>query len=127
MHNLCNIRPQVYVNFFNFLVNLVAPVCVLSILNSLIYRELRRNQSAGAAGLRRNMSGGRQGSVPDARAVRITRSATVIVCVFLGCHVPRFIPNVVELFIPLPPVCTSYLHGPPICHRPFLILKCWYS
>ena len=105
MHNLCNIRPQVYVNFFNFLVNLVAPVCVLSILNSLIYRELRRNQSAGAAGLRRNMSGGRQGSVPDARAVRITRSATVIVCVFLVCHVPRFIPNVVELFITLPEVC----------------------
>ena len=97
-----------YVNFFNFLVNLVAPVCVLSILNSLIYRELRRNQSAGAAGLRRNIVG-RQGSVPDARAVRITRSATVIVCVFLVCHVPRFIPNVVELFIALPEVCTLSL------------------
>ena len=100
-----------YVNFFNFLVNLVAPVCVLSILNSLIYRELRRNQSAGAAGLRRNMVG-RQGSVPDARAVRITRSATVIVCVFLVCHVPRFIPNVVELFIALPEVCTLSLSPP---------------
>ena len=104
-----NDTTQVYVNFFNFLVNLVAPVCVLSILNSLIYRELRRNREESAAGLRRNVAGGcqRQGSIPDARAVRITRSATVIVCVFLGCHVPRFIPNFVELFIPLPPVCTS--------------------
>ena len=45
---------QVYVNFFNFLVNLVAPVCVLSILNSLIYRELRRNREESAAGLRRS-------------------------------------------------------------------------
>ncbi len=89
--------------------NLIIPVGLLCTLNCLIYRALNRNPTVVAGReLRRNVRGGGGSNagneIAEARGVRLTRTAIVIVCVFLVCHVPRFIPNVIELFTKLPKV-----------------------
>ena len=38
------------------------------------------------------------------RDIRLTRIAIVIVGVFIICHLPRFIPNIVEMVMALPRV-----------------------
>ena len=94
-----------YVNLFNWLVNLIIPTTLLVVLNCLIYRALRKNKFMGEQ-LRRN--GGGQKESLRKRDVRLTRIAIAIVCVFICCHLPRFIPNLVELFTELPKVFLTY-------------------
>lgn len=108
----------IYVNYVNLLMNLIVPTLVLAILNCFIYRALRNNglnnlQAKGSnAGqtngqgsnrtteqLRRNAGPGSGGAEAlRKRDVRLTRIAIVIVGVFITCHLPRFIPNIAELF-----------------------------
>ena len=57
-------------------------------------------KASSANQLRRN-AGGAGGAGAEAlrkRDVRLTRIAIVIVGVFITCHLPRFIPNISELF-----------------------------
>ena len=82
------------------MVNLIVPTLVLSALNCLVYRALRNNASVGN-GLRRS---GRGEDALRARDIKLTRVSIVIVGVFIVCHLPRFIPNIVEMFIDLPQV-----------------------
>ena len=49
--------------------------------------------------MRRNAGPGSGGAEAlRKRDVRLTRIAIVIVGVFITCHLPRFIPNIAELF-----------------------------
>ena len=50
--------------------------------------QLRRNAGPGASGA----------EALRKRDVRLTRIAIVIVAVFITCNLPRFIPNIAELF-----------------------------
>jgi hypothetical protein len=53
--------------------------------------------------LRRTIGGGvenaanRESQIAK-RDIRLTKIAITIVCVFVTCHVPRFVPNVIEIF-----------------------------
>ena len=40
------------------------------------------------------------------RDIRLTRIAIAIVGVFIACHLPRFIPNIVEMVTSMPQVRT---------------------
>ncbi|TRY70870.1 hypothetical protein TCAL_02903 [Tigriopus californicus] len=96
----------IYVNIANMVVNLFLPTLILIYLNTLIYRALERNKTVGVQ-LRRN--GGSKDSLRK-RDVRLTRIAIAIVCVFLMCHLPRFLMNVMELiFESLPQYLDAYV------------------
>ena len=80
--------------------NLIIPTLVLGVLNCLVYRALKNSTTTGNQ-LRRS---GRGEEAMRKRDIRLTRIAIVIVGVFIICHLPRFIPNIVEIAMPLPPV-----------------------
>jgi len=86
---------SIYVNYVNLIFNLIVPTLVLGILNCFIYRALRNN-SVLANQLRRTGGGA---EALRKRDVRLTRIAIVIVGIFITCHLPRFIPNITELFV----------------------------
>ena len=53
-------------------------------------------------------------SIAAAVVFRLTRIAIVIVGIFITCHLPRFIPNVVEMFMKnLPEVSLFHFTCPP--------------
>lgn len=98
-------RLQVYINYVNLLVNLFFPTLTLVLLNTLVYKALQKSISPGENQIRRN-----RGKSEDAlrkRDIRLTRIAIIIVCIFVICHLPRFIPNVVEMFLSELPEVTS--------------------
>ncbi len=64
----------------------------------MIYRALKRSQN-----IQRNRRGERPGGSLRKRNIRLTRIAIVIVCIFITCHLPRFIPNIMEMFMPVLP------------------------
>ena len=84
----------------NLIVNLFIPTIVLGVLNCLVYQALKKSTSLSTQ-LRRS---GRGEEAMRKRDIRLTRIAIVIVGVFLACHLPRFIPNIVEMLFGLPPV-----------------------
>ena len=91
---------QIYINYVNLIVNLFIPTIVLGVLNCLVYQALKKSTSLSTQ-LRRS---GRGEEAMRKRDIRLTRIAIVIVGVFLACHLPRFIPNIVEMLFGLPPV-----------------------
>ena len=53
--------------------------------------------------LRRTIGGGIENAANreeqiQKRDIRLTKIAITIVCVFVTCHMPRFVPNVIEIF-----------------------------
>lgn len=89
---------QIYINYVNLIVNLFIPTIVLGVLNCLVYQALKKSTSLSTQ-LRRS---GRGEEAMRKRDIRLTRIAIVIVGVFLACHLPRFIPNIVEMLFGLP-------------------------
>ena len=71
-------------------------------LNTNFKLEKKTFQSRGNI-LRRTIGGGvehaanREEQIAR-RDIRLTKIAITIVCVFVTCHVPRFVPNVIEIF-----------------------------
>ena len=45
------------------------------------------------------------------RDIRLTRIAIAIVGVFIACHLPRFIPNIVEMVTSMPQVKNDLLYN----------------
>ena len=88
---------QVYVNYVNLIVNLIIPTLVLGVLNCMIYRALQNSMTAN--NIRRNRGGEGSEEALRKRDIRLTRVAIIIVCIFITCHLPRFVPNVVEMFM----------------------------
>ena len=87
-------------NYCNLVVNYLGPMFVLIILNCLIYKALKRNNSTHSStrsenGIRRNV--GQSSDALRKRDVRLTRISIIIVIVFILCHFPRIIPNVAEM------------------------------
>ena len=76
------------------------PTIVLGWLNILVYRALKKSTEMGNQ-LRRS---GRGEEAMRKRDIRLTRIAIVIVGVFIACHLPRFIPNIVEMVTTMPQV-----------------------
>ena len=95
---------QIYINYVNLIVNLFIPTIVLGVLNCLVYQALKKSTSLSTQ-LRRS---GRGEEAMRKRDIRLTRIAIVIVGVFLACHLPRFIPNIVEMLFGLPEVTIKY-------------------
>ena len=93
---------QVYVNYINLVINLFIPTLVLGVLNCLVYRSLKNSTTIGNQ-LRRS---GRGEEAMRKRDIRLTRIAIAIVGVFIACHLPRFIPNIVEMVTSMPQVKT---------------------
>ena len=91
---------QVYVNYINLVINLFIPTLVLGVLNCLVYRSLKNSTTIGNQ-LRRS---GRGEEALRKRDIRLTRIAIAIVGVFIACHLPRFIPNIVEMVTSMPQV-----------------------
>ena len=63
----------------------------------LVFCQMRGNL------LRRTIGGGSDNAANreeqiQRRDIRLTKIAITIVCVFVICHVPRFLPNIVEIF-----------------------------
>lgn len=88
---------QVYMNYVNLIVNLILPMLLLGVLNCLVYKALKKNIGPNLS-IRRNR--GKHEDALRKRDIRLTRIAIIIVCVFICCHLPRFVPNVVEMFMP---------------------------
>lgn len=91
----------VYVNYVNLIVNLLLPTIMLAVLNCLIYRALQssmKSHSSDEGNTLRRTRGSEEAL--RKRDIRLTRIAIFIVCIFITCHLPRFIPNVVEMFTP---------------------------
>ena len=94
-----------YMNVSNILVNLVCPVITLTALTVLIHGRLktcriipndnRPNDMNEPLTIRRNVSNSHQ---LQSREIQLAHINIIIVCVFIVCHVPRFIPNVIELY-----------------------------
>ena len=60
----------------------------------------RRFQARGNI-LRRTIVGENAANLEEQihkRDIRLTKIAVTIVCVFVCCHMPRFVPNVIEIF-----------------------------
>ena len=53
------------------------------------------------------------------RDIRLTRIAIAIVGVFIACHLPRFIPNIVEMVTSMPQVKTM-IHYIILIHEKFI-------
>ena len=104
--------------YLNLLVTQIGPICVLSILNCMVYKELKRsttlqqqnNQTTNFLVTSQNIhnQNGIAGPTPSIvtqsgvealtkRNIRLTRISIVIVMVFIICHVPRMIPNIAEM------------------------------
>ena len=81
----------------NLIVNLIIPTIVLGVLNCMIYRALQKSMTSNS--IRRNRGGENSEEALRKRDIRLTRVAIIIVCIFIICHLPRFIPNVVEMFL----------------------------
>ena len=105
---------QVYINWMNFVVNLLLPLVLLGFLNVRIYRNMPRlGQGPVYIPKPVNMmaNGVNDGSALNEEAVnkhkaleqerdtRYTRASIFMVMVFLICHVPRFVTNVIELLM----------------------------
>ena len=89
-------------NYCNLVVNYLGPMFVLIILNCLIYKALKRNNSTHSStrsenGIRRNVGHNQSSDALRKRDVRLTRISIIIVIVFILCHFPRIIPNVAEM------------------------------
>ena len=82
------------------MINLFIPTLVLGVLNCLVYRSLKNSTTIGNQ-LRRS---GRGEEAMRKRDIRLTRIAIAIVGVFIACHLPRFIPNIVEMVTSMPQV-----------------------
>lgn len=78
------------------MINIVLPVVVLVTLNVLIYQAMSRSKKSCENGpkLRRSTE-----NTLRKREMRITNASIVIVIIFVICHSPRFLPNVIELFL----------------------------
>ena len=87
---------QIYLNFVNYVVNLVFPILTLCALNYKIYQELRKNLTAEVLLVRRNQNEQRENALRK-RDIRLTRISIIIVVIFMICHIPRFIMNFIEL------------------------------
>ena len=105
----------------NLIVNLFIPTIVLGVLNCLVYQALKKSTSLSTQ-LRRS---GRGEEAMRKRDIRLTRIAIVIVGVFLACHLPRFIPNIVEMLFGLPPVIyyDRFLLGVQQCNKHISIIS----
>ena len=53
------------------------------------------------------------------RDIRLTRIAIAIVGVFIACHLPRFIPNIVEMVTSMPQV-KIMIHYIILIHEKFI-------
>ena len=107
----------------NLIVNLFLPTIVLGVLNCLVYQALKKSTSLSTQ-LRRS---GRGEEAMRKRDIRLTRIAIVIVGVFLACHLPRFIPNIVEMLFGLPPAGNPFTPSSGSLHHLQPLLKQIFS
>ncbi|TRY77947.1 hypothetical protein TCAL_09774 [Tigriopus californicus] len=99
----------VYINWMNFIINLLIPIVGLIYLNCAIYRNMPRIRqfqapSAPSGSCKRRTSyvveseaARQQREQEQERDTRYTRASILMVIVFLLCHGPRFATNVMEL------------------------------
>lgn len=101
---------QVYINWMNFIVNLMLPLGVLLTLNIAIYKGMQRLRGGGNSSNAKNTPkiGGKvpkneveihvEDEEERERDARFTRASVLMVLAFGLCHTPRLITNTVEMF-----------------------------
>ena len=87
---------QIYLNFVNYIVNFAFPILTLVVLNYQIYKELRKNLRHEVLLGRRHQNEQKKNALRK-RDIRLTRISIIIVVIFMVCHIPRFIMNVIEM------------------------------
>ena len=87
---------QIYLNFVNYIVNFAFPILTLVVLNYQIYKELRKNLRHEVLLGRRHQNEQKKNALRK-RDIRLTRISIIIVVIFMVCHIPRFIMNIIEM------------------------------
>ena len=87
---------QIYLNFVNYIVNFAFPILTLVVLNYQIYKELRKNLRHDILLGRRHQNEQKKNALRK-RDIRLTRISIIIVVIFMVCHIPRFIMNIIEM------------------------------
>ena len=93
---------QVYKNILNLVFNQIGPITVLIILNTFIYKALKKQCNETSDSIR----GGQVSPLRNYER-RMTRTSVIITLVFLICHIPRMVPNILDLILP---------HGELVCN-----------
>ena len=86
---------QVYKNILNLVFNQIGPITILIILNTFIYKALKKQCSETKESIR-----GGQVSPLRKYERRMTRTSIIITLAFLICHIPRMVPNILDLILP---------------------------
>ena len=116
---------QIYVNYLNLIVNIFIPLTSLIVMNICIYRIMHNQwySQTGLAESEQNVENchgycfsrkrtttlstghirraGHHEAEYKKRDAQYTRASVFMVVAFVVCNTPRFIPNVMEIFIEL--------------------------
>ena len=84
-----------YKNILNLVFNQIGPITVLIILNTFIYKSLKKQRIEMSDSIK-----GGQISPLKKYERRMTRTSIIITLAFLICHIPRIVPNLMDLILP---------------------------
>ena len=94
-----------YKNILNLVFNQIGPITVLIILNTFIYKSLKKQRIEMSDSIK-----GGQISPLKKYERRMTRTSIIITLAFLICHIPRIVPNLMDLILPYDEqVCILFL------------------
>ena len=118
---------QIYINWMNFIVNLMLPLGALLFMNLSIYKGLQKlhghsstdnkeRKKSSVVDFGASLLNNSEEEEERERDARFARASILMVVAFGLCHTPRLISNTVEMFIDhkdLPEVSTFCYWGKP--------------